>query len=55
MIFVAVACVLNIILDFVFVHYANMGVAGTAFATVISQGVSMGIAVVYLKMHSFVF
>ena len=55
MIFVAVACVLNIILDFILVRYAGMGVAGTALATVISQGVSMGIAVIDLKKHSFIF
>ncbi|MCI8888778.1 MAG: MATE family efflux transporter [Hungatella sp.] len=55
MVFVAVACVLNIILDFVLVRFFHMGVAGTAFATVISQAVSMGTAIVYLKRHGFVF
>lgn len=53
--FVAIACVLNIILDFVLVRFGGMGVAGTALATVISQGVSMGIAILYLKRHAFVF
>ncbi|MCI8663782.1 MAG: MATE family efflux transporter [Hungatella sp.] len=55
MVFVAIACALNIILDFVLVRLAGMGVAGTALATVISQGVSMGTAVVYLKKQAFVF
>lgn len=55
MIFVAVACVLNIILDVVFVRQFGMGVSGTALATVISQGISMMTAVVYLKRSSFIF
>lgn len=55
MMFVAMACVLNIVLDFVLVRYADMGVAGTALATVISQGVSMAAAVLYLKRNAFVF
>lgn len=55
MVFVAVACGLNIFLDFVLVRFAHMGVAGTALATVISQGVSMASAVVYLKRNAFVF
>lgn len=55
MMFVAVACGLNVALDFVLVRYAAMGVAGTALATVVSQGVSMVIAVAYLKRDAFVF
>ena len=39
-VFIAIASVLNIILDIVFVIYINMGSAGAALATVISQGVS---------------
>ncbi|MDD3367611.1 MAG: MATE family efflux transporter [Lachnospiraceae bacterium] len=55
MIFVGIACVLNIILDFVFVKFCGMGVAGTALATVISQAVSMIIAIWYLRKTDFVF
>lgn len=55
MVFVAVACGLNILLDFALVRYGHMGVAGTALATVISQGVSMAAAVWYLKKNSFIF
>lgn len=55
MCFVGIACVINIILDFVLVKYAGLGVAGTALATVISQGISMGIAVVYLIKTNFIF
>ncbi|MCI8391494.1 MAG: MATE family efflux transporter [Roseburia sp.] len=55
MIFVGVACVLNIVLDLLFVAVFGLGVAGTALATVISQAVSMCIAIVYLKKKDFIF
>lgn len=55
MIFVGVACALNIALDFVFVAWLGMGVAGTALATVISQAVSMAAAIAYLKKKDFIF
>lgn len=55
MIFVGIACALNIVLDFVFVKYCGLGVRGTALATVISQAVSMMIAVIYLKKKNFIF
>ncbi len=55
MIFVGIACILNILLDFLFVKDLHLGVGGTALATVISQGVSMGISIVYLKKKEFLF
>ena len=55
MVFVGVACVINIILDFVFVKYCGLDVSGTALATVISQGASMIIAIIYLKKKQFIF
>lgn len=55
MYFVAVACVLNIVLDFLFVGYCEWGVGGTALATVISQAVSMMVAIMYLKRKNFIF
>lgn len=55
MIFVGIACVLNIVLDFIFVKYLGLNVVGTALATVISQAVSMIIAILYLKKKNFVF
>lgn len=55
MIFVGIACVINIVLDFVFVKFCGLNVIGTALATVISQGVSMAIAIVYLKKKDFLF
>lgn len=55
MIFVGIACALNIVLDFVFVKYWGLGVGGTALATIISQAVSMITAIVYLKKKNFIF
>ena len=55
MFFVGIACVLNMILYFVFVRFFAMDVAGTALATVIAQGVSMASAVWYLKRNNFIF
>ncbi len=37
LIFLAIACVINVILDYVLIRYAGMGVAGAAVATVIAQ------------------
>lgn len=48
MYFIAVACVLNIIIDYVFIGAFNMGAAGAAFGTVISQMVSVIIAMIFL-------
>lgn len=39
----------NIILDYVFVKYLYMGVAGVAWATLIAQGISSILAIVILK------
>lgn len=55
MVFVGIACVINIVLDFIFVKYCGLNVSGTAFATVISQAVSMIIAIIYLKRKNFIF
>ncbi len=55
MVFVGVACAINIILDFLFVRFCGLGVSGTALATVISQAASMFIAILYLKKKDFLF
>ena len=55
MYFVGLSCVLNIIGDVVFVRYMGMGVAGTALATVLSQGVSMVCSIIYLNYKKFLF
>ncbi len=54
-IFVTVACLLNIVLDLLFVKTFGMGASGAALATVISQGVSFLLAVMYLAKNKFVF
>lgn len=46
--FVAIAAVINIVLDIVFVTYLHMEVAGAAWATVIGQSFSFLFAFVYL-------
>jgi len=46
--FIAIAAVLNTVLDILFVKYFRMEVFGAAFATVIGQGVSFVTAVIYL-------
>ena len=48
LIFLVVASLLNIVLDFVFILACSMGVAGAAFATVISQAVSGLLCLVYI-------
>ena len=55
MFFIGIACVINIILDVLFVRNCGMGVAGTALATVISQAASMIISIIYLKKNKFIF
>jgi len=50
-VFIAIAAVVNIILDLVFVAWCGMEVFGAALATVISQGLSFVIALVYLYRH----
>lgn len=47
-IFIAIAAVLNIVLDIIFVAYMGMEVFGAALATVIGQGVSFVASLVYL-------
>ncbi len=55
MCFVAVSCVLNIILDVILVGKYSMGAQGAAFATIISQAVSVIIGLIYLRKGNFVF
>ena len=47
LVFLAVAALLNIVLDLYFILSLSMGVAGAALATVISQGVSAVLIAVY--------
>ncbi|MGN0151734.1 MAG: MATE family efflux transporter [Wujia sp.] len=48
-IFLAVSSIVNIVLDYVFIVMIGMNVEGAALATVISQGVSGMICVVFMK------
>lgn len=53
--FVLTATVLNVGLDFFLVGNMNMGTKGAAVATVISQGVSFLLAILYLKSYENIF
>lgn len=53
--FVAIATVLNIALDLIFVGPLGMGTAGAAWATILSQGASFLAAVVHLKRRNSAF
>lgn len=46
--FLIVAAVLNIVLDLMFIIWFHMGVAGAAWATVISQGISGILCLIYV-------
>lgn len=52
--FIAIACVANIVLDLLFVG-AGMGPAGAALATVLSQVISVVCALVYIKRKTNLF
>ena len=47
-VYIVIAAVVNVVLDIVFVTVLNMGVAGAAWATIIGQGVSFIVSIVYL-------
>ena len=50
-IFISVSAILNVILDILFVIYMNLGAVGAAWGTVISQGVSFVLSVLFLWRH----
>lgn len=51
MLFVIVAGLCNMILDFIFIRYLHLDVFGAAFATVISQGLSFVLGIIYFKKN----
>jgi len=53
--FVIIACIINIVLDLILVGYFRMGARGAAIATIVSQAISMGLCVLYLKNTDFMF
>ena len=55
LLFVAVAGCMNVVGDIFLVKYFHMGVRGTAFATIFSQGFSMVCAALYLNKRKFIF
>ena len=55
MYFVAVACVVNILLDFFFIGYCGWGAMGAALGTTLSQMTSVGFALVAIRRHRQVF
>ncbi|GMO66643.1 MAG: MATE family efflux transporter [Treponemataceae bacterium] len=46
--FLIIASILNIALDIVFIYFFGWGVAGAAWATVVSQGISGIVSVIYI-------
>lgn len=55
LIFVGVACIMNVFLDLWLVKGLGMGAAGAAWATVIAQAVSLILAAFYLSRNKFIF
>ena len=55
MYFVAVACVVNILLDFLRIGSFGMGAAGAALATICGQAVSVLLALLFMKRKNFGF
>jgi putative MATE family efflux protein len=53
--FVLIACIVNIVLDLLFVAVFHWDAFGAALATVISQALSMILCVVYMKRNNFQF
>lgn len=48
LVFLIISAILNVVLDIVFIVNFNWGVAGAAYATIISQGVSAVLCLVYI-------
>lgn len=48
MIFQLIGCIINIILDYIFIMKLNMGISGAAYATIIGQIFAGSISVIYL-------
>ena len=55
MYFVAIACVVNIILDYVFIGWIGMGAMGAALGTTLSQAFSVMVALTAIRKHRQVF
>lgn len=55
LIFIAIACVINIGVDFILVGVLNMGAPGAAIATILAQAISLLLSVLFLKKRGFTF
>lgn len=55
LIFVAIACVVNVGLDLLLIGVFKMSADGAALATVVSQAVSMILCIIHLKRNDFIF
>lgn len=55
MYFVAIACVMNIILDYVFIGWIGLGAMGAALGTTLSQAFSVMVALTAIRKHRQVF
>ncbi len=53
--FILIASILNVILDIVFIKDLHMGAFGASLATVLSQGFSFIISLIYLRAKKFAF
>lgn len=53
--FIAAACVINIVVDFILAGALHMGAKGAAIATVLAQGISFTLAFIYMKKKGFSF
>ncbi len=53
--FITIACATNVVLDILFVGFLHQGATGAGIATIISQGLSMFLCVIYLIRRKFVF
>lgn len=54
-IFISIACLCNILGDYICVGTLKLGAAGAALATVLSQGISVLAGYIYLRRHNFPF
>ena len=55
MYFVGIACIVNIIFDFIFIGYFRMGAAGAALGTICGQAVSVVISIAVMNKQNFGF
>ena len=54
-VFICIACGINVVLDAVLVGAFGLGALGAALATVLAQGISTLLCILYLKRNDFVF